>query len=120
MPQDPGEEEGSGLEPSLQPGLSESQDPRRCPEDRNAALTLPPHAGNASPGHSLLLPGGRQLPSWAPRTAYSEADMAGQKTTAAPRGGKYPSAGGREGPPDLIASGGREGNGEEDMVLVPL
>ena len=60
------------------------------------------------------------MPSWAPRTAYSEADMAGQKTTAAPRRASTPVRGGGEGPLDLIASGSREGNEEEDMVLVPL
>ena len=46
--------------------------------------------------------------------------MAGQKTTAAPRRASTPVRGGGEGPPDLIASGSREGNEEEDMVLVPL
>ena len=52
------------------------QGPQPCPH-------LPPHAGNSSPAHSLLLPGGRRVPSRAPRTACSEAEMAGQKPIAA-------------------------------------
>ena len=83
LPQDPGEEEGSGLEPSLNPGLSESQDPRCCPKDGNPALTFLNMQETPAQLTHCCSWGRRQVPSWAPRTACSEADMAGQKPTAA-------------------------------------
>lgn len=81
--------------------------PSTCRELHPGSLTAAPGEGAARCLHGPQdrLPRGRH--GWTEDNSSS-------------RRGKDPSAGGGEGPPDLIASGSREGNEEEDMVPVPL